>query len=136
MTCLNDLGAENEAVRADVRRSEAVPKLEKRARELAKIPLKSGPLQVTPKAYYSSGQMARGEAGSKWEELWVDFENDKLNDAGVKLFNKKPPQPPPYPEHEYVTEHILEVRSEAHNPARTILLTQFSFKAFPVSLSL
>ncbi|OAG03542.1 uncharacterized protein CC84DRAFT_859040 [Paraphaeosphaeria sporulosa] len=91
-------------------RSEQPHALEKRARELSDIPLKSGKLKVTPKDYPSSGQLEKGKA-SKWVETWVDFQSANLADTEAKLFKSKPPLPAGALQKDYVTEHILELQS-------------------------
>lgn len=106
MTCLD---ARSEVDANLFGRSEQPRSLEKRARELADINLSSGKLKVTPKDYYSSGQLEKGEAGPKWDEAWVDFKSANLADAEAELSKTKPQQPVGVPKKKYITEHILEV---------------------------
>ncbi|PVI06276.1 hypothetical protein DM02DRAFT_649788 [Periconia macrospinosa] len=108
LDCLTDLdsGYDDITKRSSVRRR----MLEKRAREIADIKLKSGLLEMTPKGYYSSGQLAKGEAGAKWKKEWIDYKTSNVNSVEVQSYSTMP-QLIPEPEHEYITEHIVELQT-------------------------
>lgn len=109
--CFVDLKARSEVDTKVNARSEESNSLEKRGRDFAAIPLKSGNLKVYDKGYHESGPLEDGKAGNRWEEAWVDFQNNDIKDVDVKLYPKRPKQLQINGEPRlYRAEHIVEVR--------------------------
>jgi hypothetical protein len=72
-------------------------------------------LVLKSKSYYTSGELfdKAKNGGAKIKEAWVDFTLDAVDNYKVSLFGQKPQQPKkPLPEHDYITEHIVEVSAE------------------------
>lgn len=91
-------------------RSDQLHSFEKRARGFS-VPLVGGKLTLTDKDYYLSGQLIKGDAGSKWDEAWVDYETTLLSNANVKLYKKRPVNLQQGSPRIYRSEHILEVNA-------------------------
>jgi cell wall-associated NlpC family hydrolase len=109
--CFVNLKARREVDTKFNARYEESHSLEKRGRDFAAIALKSGDLQVYDKGYHESGPLENGKAGKKWEEAWVDFQNNDIKDVDVKLYPKRPTQLQINGEPRlYRAEHIVEVR--------------------------
>ncbi|KAF3038218.1 hypothetical protein E8E11_005933 [Didymella keratinophila] len=84
-------------------------------------------LVLKSKSYYTSGELFEKAktGGSKIKEAWIDFAFDAVDNYKVSLFGQKPPQPKkPLPEHDYITEHIVEITCSKNPDSVNIKIKQ------------
>jgi hypothetical protein len=76
------------------------------------VNLPSGNLILRSKPYFTSGELfdKSKNGGINIKEAWIDFAAPAMDTYKVQLFGQKPAQPKaPLLEHDYITEHIVEV---------------------------